>query len=258
MRVAFGLAMLAVVACDGNGSSDSGDSGYEPPPVDTSPEFPWFEASQIYLNAEIAYDGARPITADVDGNAIPPMIYFTLATDGWDGTSADVENYCLIGIPLVDPDERPERLFEQSTYRSMYFAYGWNRDRDPVLSTCNTEGYEFDPEMWGNDPVGLFTNDVDHFIAIGPLTEETQRIIQQQAPDLDLVGGTIGVPGFFGNSGGAPGQINLVYAFAYATDSSGRLLVESGGLVERTGTDIAGDNQQPAFYSMSSLVYWQL
>lgn len=246
------LAVLALIGCNGNQPTD--ETVVPPaPPVDTGTEDGFFPANCIYLNAELAFDGVRPVVADVQGNATPPLVLITLATEDWDNSPNDVENYCVIGIPLTQATDR-----NVSADPRLWFGVDWAPSLDPVLTTCNTPGYELNPRRWGVDPVAQLTNGVGYFVAVGAMTPYVAEAVKSQAPDLDLIGGSIGLPDFFAVEDGSAGRVDHVYTFAFEMDEAGRLPVENGALIEIPSGELAADPFRPAFYSMTSLFFWKV
>lgn len=253
MRGPVYMAAVLSAACSGSDGNDLTDADSGGPTVDTFDASGYFDASRIYVNAELPYDGRRQVVADIEGNATPPVIFITLASTEWDGTGADVENYCLIGIPLTQAIPR-----DVSDDARLWFGVTWQEALDPVLSTCNTPGYELNPRRWGSDPVGQLTQEVDYFVAVGAMTPYVADAVTKQAPELDLIGGSIGLPDFFQVSGENPGRVDHVYTFAFEMDATGRLVVDNGSLVEVPSSEAQNNPDQPVYYSLTSLFFWQV
>lgn len=246
------LAVLALIGCNGDRMTD-GDSGGPPvPTVDTGDDSQYFPADSIYVSAELPFDGTRQVTADVQGNSAPPLVLITLATSEWDSTGGDVENYCVIGIPLLQAVPR-----DVGNDSRLWFGVSWVPSLDPVLSTCDTPGFELNPRRWGSDPVFQFTEGVDYFVAVGEMTPYVAQSVKAQAPELDLIGGAIGLPSFFVIDG-VEGVVNHVYTFAFEMDEAGRLEVDNGAFVEIPSKSFQADPRQSAYYSLTSLYYWQV
>ncbi len=254
---------LVVLGCTG------GDPRNVRAPLDLAPnedtfpeEDPYFPARQIFFSAELGYDGVGVVAADVDGNANPSAVMITLATRDWDGTGSDLENYCVIALPLENAVPRDvSKVGEELDLRSareLWFGFTWDPLADPLLTTCNTPGYELDPALWGGDAVSRLTSGVEHFVAIGQQTRTVQDFLKANAPDLDLVGGALGLPPGFMVNGREPLRIDDAYAFAYRMDQDENVLVEEGGLAQIPSAELADDPFQPAFYSVSSLVFWEI
>ena len=249
------LALGLCFSCTGP-TDMAADSGVEPTDnriQDSEAPYPYFDVGAIYLTAEFAYNGSRLVTGDIDGQSIAPMIYYTFATAEWDRDPSDVENYCIMGYPL----SRAEMKLPDMDFQRLWFGYAWNSSEEPLITTCNTPGYELDPRRWERRPLNDFFNEeASIYIAIGEMSSRTAGYLAGQSIDIDPVGGVFGLPKF---TDSVDHREDFMYALPYATDESGRARFGPDGLVPIPSVDLRdADGQIPALYSVWALTSWRL
>lgn len=265
---------LGLTACSGGGTDDkptdvtdtTGDDD-----DDTSPPDPtggtgggggnYFNATEIHLSSQFAYDSAsRTVRAvDFSGYALDPDISIILALSTWDGSLASTSQYCAIVLPLTT-----------ATYASWVAAdprlwYGVDYNTaDGALTSCNTPGFELDPNVWGADPAYGFLSDYyggynAYGIAVGDMSPDVNDLLAMYVDPADLVfflGGRMVIPDWL------PGGPDLddVYGSAYEVDANFSVVDDgSGYLVPISSASVnLGSNILSAWYSLDALVYWTI
>ena len=272
LALTLGVGGFAV-GCSGDGKEnpdvgddDDDDAGDDDDDDETAPTgtpgSPYFDADSIFLAAQFGYNGSTSSAVAVDfgdGTPYEPGIEIILATANWSFDAADQANYCIIILPLTNSSTAPAAIADPR----LFWGAQYNTAEAP-LTNCNTPGYELDPNLWGDDVVGLFAvgyyGDYGDawFAAVGTPTTDVDDVLGNYPDIVDFyIGGAIGIPAFLPSNDTPAGQVNDVYGFVYETDGNMVLAEDNGYLVniERDSVILPG-NIATGWYSMDYLGGW--
>lgn len=247
---------------------DDDDDATEPTGPTGDPGGNFFNATEIHLSSQFAYDSAtRSVRAvDFSGYPLDPDITIVLATASWDGSLQSTSQYCAIVLPLnTATNMQPATLTAASSERGAPLWYGVDYNiADSALTNCNTPGFELDPNVWGADPAYGFLSDYyggynAYGIAVGEMTADVSSLLGMYVDPADIVfylGGRMIIPEWLPGGPGLDDTIGTAFevdaAFSVVDDGSGYLVPISSASVN------LGTNILSAWYSMDALVYWTI
>ncbi|HHO54599.1 MAG TPA: hypothetical protein ENK18_27920 [Deltaproteobacteria bacterium] len=223
--------------------------------ADSAPGITYFDAQWIYVSAQLGYNAntQRISTVEYSNKTFGyPYIEIVMATDGWDRTYTDIEEYCSILLVLESSEVADWVIADDRLV--------WGIDWDPAdlpLSTCGGPGYELDPLDWGVNIVQQFAGDGGWGVAIGDLTPELAAALEPVFKDQfpHIVGGTFRIPDML------PGDpLDDIYGFAYAVDDDMIVLdADADGLLDLIPADELHDGTEllrSAWILLYTTTYW--
>lgn len=270
MRMSRTLFTALLVACDGDGSRVApGTTPFAWPPTSTGTDCvdtgdcepsPWFEVVYLTWSAQFGLDrdGQRLGAVNTPYGPVEPSIDLLLGTRRWSRSgfdSGDTTEYCLVSMPLRDATPPSWIVGDPSLWYGVAYA------GDAPLSTCDTPGYELDPEQWTADPLGAIaryeSGEVGWSAAVGELSENAARIVASafRPEDLPYVfGGAMTVPLLSGTD-------RDVYALAYHVDALGAVSIGPDGSLDAfLAEDVRASREAvpSAWYNVVALYIYML
>lgn len=222
----------------------------------------FFGARRFSVGADFAFDGSGIYTPDNYGNPIEPYMYITIARPNWRTNDfTDVANYCQFLFPLDSATDRPE----VSSDSRLWWAVDWNDTLDPVIDTCDQQGYILDPKYWGSDLLngggkvtgGMLTH--QHFVGLGERTAAIDMQLKKAKGFEDAVGGVLSTPFEpFQVGTSTLTQVDDAYSFGFEIDGNDELETDSSGfLISIPRNDVFnGSDVSKGYYRVRALG-WQ-
>lgn len=268
LRTLLALAVAGAAACSGPGpekplgddDDDTDVTDTQPPPpetgcdtgCETGVEPAFFDVAFFHVEADIGWSAVNNGLIDIgtpNGDIVPSIVLFFGSPD-WelDAFAFDSPAFCLVFLPLTDSNPAPF-LADQPT---MF----WGVDYDVAAGTsgdCNTDGYLFDPAVWGDDPVADYAS-AEWGVAMGEINDHWGSVYAGGPYEALVFGGQIQNLVI----ANADGQLDY-YAYGRAIDADNQVLIDqdSNYTLIDAGDVFLGATIESAWYSIVTNAIWQ-
>lgn len=253
---------------DGDGCDDKDEIDLGHDPLDDSDDCEYFEATVMFVSLRTGYDqsGLSGYTG-VDSNGAAysqdtPWVEVQLVTD--DYFDAYDDRYACTWVANVVPAGGGSFVADDFGVSDLWIGYGVNFELFVSEDgTPQTDCYDFDPEVWGEDSPTAVLESTEFGVGFAPMSAEFQTTLQGAVEGANLDWDLDWAPyvfsyylGFADIDTGEVGVGEVGFGFAYELDEQmGFIYDEAGDAITRElGPDGTVDELPPySFVSGGSL-----
>jgi hypothetical protein len=233
---------------DDDDDDDDDDSGLD---SGQTPGDQYFDVTYFMVDATFAYDSTTGavVTATSPYGELPSYIGLYMGEAAWEaaGFAFDSDAYCAIILPLT--------ATAQAAWPAgvgMWYGFDYNVADAPGTS-CNTPGYELDPELWGTQIEVDLATYYGWGVGVGPLKEDYIEDYVGEDIETQILGAYVNNT-MLPPPEGVEGYVSL----AFEMNAAYEVTVDNEGLLVALEADTInlGGNIATAYYRVYSRLIW--